>query len=68
MFINQQRLGYFHAVYTHGKICKAADYLNTDASVITRQIKLLEGYIGHKLFERSQRGRKNLTLLFGICK
>lgn len=56
MVINQCRLHYFQAVYTHGKIRKAADYLNTDSSVITRQIRLLEEEIGHKLFERRPRG------------
>ncbi|BBO59288.1 LysR family transcriptional regulator [Mycoavidus sp. B2-EB] len=52
MIINQKRLGYFYAVYTHRKICKAADHLDIDSSIITRQIKLLEKEIGHKLFER----------------
>lgn len=56
MTINQHRLRYFHAVYTYGKIRKAADNLETDSSVITRQIRLLEEEIGHKLFERRPRG------------
>ncbi|MCX8567134.1 MAG: DNA-binding transcriptional regulator, LysR family [Glomeribacter sp. 1016415] len=56
MAINQYRLRYFQAVYNYGKIRKAADYLNTDSSVITRQIRLLEEEIGYKLFERRPRG------------
>ncbi|BBO59299.1 LysR family transcriptional regulator [Mycoavidus sp. B2-EB] len=54
--INQRRLRYFYSVYTHGKIRTASDYLNTDCSVITRQICLLEEEIGFKLFERRPRG------------
>lgn len=54
--INQRRLRYFYEVSSCGKICHAADNLNTDASVITRQIKLLEDEIGTKLLERRPRG------------
>lgn len=56
MIINQKRLRYFYAIHTHGQIRKAADYLNVDGSVITRQIALLEEEIGEKLFERQARG------------
>ncbi|BBO60478.1 LysR family transcriptional regulator [Mycoavidus sp. B2-EB] len=56
MIINQKRLRYFYAVHTNGKIRKAADYLDIDCSVITRQIALLEEEIGEKLFERHSRG------------
>lgn len=56
MIINQKRLRYFHAVHTQGQIRRAADHLNTDCSVIARQIYLLEQEIGVRLFDRHPRG------------
>lgn len=56
MIINQKRLRTFYAVHTCRKICDAAERLETDSSVVTRQIKLLEKEIGCKLFERQPRG------------
>ncbi|MCX8565487.1 MAG: DNA-binding transcriptional regulator, LysR family [Glomeribacter sp. 1016415] len=54
--INQRRLRYFYEIYRCGKIREAADNLNMDSSVVTRQIRLLEEEIGFKLFERRPRG------------
>lgn len=56
MIINQKRLRTFSAVYNCRKICDAAERLETDSSVVTRQIKQLEKEIGAKLFYRHSRG------------
>lgn len=53
--INQRRIGYFYAVYSTGSIRAAADSLNTSASVVTRQIQILENELRTLLFERRHR-------------
>ncbi len=52
MIINPKRLAYFQAVYTHKKIRKAAEYLDSYSSVVTRQIQLLEEELECQLFVR----------------
>ncbi|AZY50866.1 LysR family transcriptional regulator [Bordetella avium] len=54
--INQARLRYFYEVVRCGSVRAAADKLDTAASVISRQIRLLEQELDVTLFERRGRG------------
>jgi len=54
--ISQVRLKYFNEVMACGSIRGAADKLDTAASVISRQIQLLETELGVALLERKGRG------------
>ena len=53
--LQEKRLGYLHEVGLHGGIRKAADILNVNPSVISRQVALLERSLHLPLLER--RGR-----------
>jgi LysR family transcriptional regulator, glycine cleavage system transcriptional activator len=50
----------FEAVARHGRIAKAAEELNVTPSAITHQVRVLESYLGVKLFQRDKR-RLRLT-------
>ena len=54
--ISQGRLRYFHEVVACGSVRGAAEKLDTAASVVSRQIQLLEKELGVALFERRSRG------------
>ncbi|SAI68128.1 LysR family transcriptional regulator [Bordetella ansorpii] len=54
--LNQARLRYMHEVIVCGSVRGAAEKLDMSASVISRQIQLLEQEVGLPLFERRARG------------
>jgi DNA-binding transcriptional LysR family regulator len=54
--LGERRLGYFHAAVRAGSIRAAADDLDVEPSVISRQIQLLEREVGVVLLERRGRG------------
>ncbi|MGY8525306.1 LysR family transcriptional regulator [Paracidovorax citrulli] len=54
--LSERRLRYFYAAVTCGSIRAAADKLDVEPSVISRQIQQLEGELGATLLERRGRG------------
>ncbi|RQV59922.1 LysR family transcriptional regulator [Burkholderia cenocepacia] len=54
--LNERRLHYFHEAMTAGSMRAAAERLNVEASVISRQIQLLEKELNVALIERRGRG------------
>ncbi|MFS8980051.1 LysR family transcriptional regulator [Cupriavidus necator] len=56
--LNEKRLGYFYEAAMCGSVRGAADRLNVEPSVVSRQIQLLEQDLGVALFERKGRGIK----------
>lgn len=54
--LSERRLHYFLAVAETGSIRGAADRLNIEASVVSRQIQQLESELGVKLLQRHGRG------------
>ena len=54
--LNERRLHYFHEAVTAGSMRAAADRLDVEASVISRQIQLLERELNVALVERRGRG------------
>src|SRR6202023_1140692 len=46
----------FLSVYRHNSISRAADVLHLTQPAVSRHIKVLEGHMGCKLFERLPRG------------
>lgn len=54
--LSERRLHYFLAVAETGSIRGAADHLNVEASVVSRQIHQLENELGVQLLQRHGRG------------
>lgn len=54
--LSERRLHYFHAALTAGSMRAAAERLGVEASVISRQIQLLEKELNVTLIERRGRG------------
>lgn len=54
--LSDKRLGYFYEAATCGSVRGAADRLNVEPSVVSRQIQQLEQDLGVALFERKGRG------------
>ncbi|NSX04871.1 LysR family transcriptional regulator [Cupriavidus gilardii] len=54
--LGDKRLGYFYEAATCGSVRGAADRLNVEPSVVSRQIQQLEQELGVALFERKGRG------------
>lgn len=54
--LSERRLRYFYAAVTAGSIRAAADRLDVEPSVISRQIQQLEAELGATLLERRGRG------------
>lgn len=55
---NFNHLYYFHVVASEGSLAKAAQRLRVTQPTISAQIRHLEQFVGHRLFERSGRGMR----------
>ena len=55
---NFNHLYYFHVVATEGSLAKAARRLRVTQPTISAQIRNLEQFVGHRLFDRSGRGMR----------
>ncbi|MGO4325967.1 LysR family transcriptional regulator [Cupriavidus sp. 2TAF22] len=54
--LNEKRLAYFYEAASCGSLRGAADRMNVEPSVVSRQIQQLENELGVALFERKGRG------------
>ncbi|ARP81934.1 hypothetical protein CAL12_14655 [Bordetella genomosp. 8] len=69
--LSERRLRYFHAVVTVGSVRGAADSLDVEPSVVSRQVQLLEEELGTQLLERRGRGvapTEAAELLLAHCR